>query len=56
MRDDYKSLEQILDNKEHSSKYLLLHGTVVTVDSERRIIEDGGILIENDRIKQEVSC
>lgn len=52
MRDDYKSLEQILDNKEHSSKYLLLHGTVVTVDSERRIIEDGGILIENDRIKQ----
>ncbi|MDH7787397.1 5-methylthioadenosine/S-adenosylhomocysteine deaminase [Ochrobactrum sp. 19YEA23] len=29
---------------------LLLHGTVVTVDQTRRIIEDGAVAIENDRI------
>ena len=29
---------------------LLLHGTVVTVDKTRRIIEDGAVAIENDRI------
>lgn len=30
--------------------FLLLHGTIVTVDSTRRIIEDGGLAIEKDRI------
>ncbi|KNY31656.1 amidohydrolase family protein [Agrobacterium sp. 22-211-1] len=30
--------------------YLLLHGTIVTVDRERRIIEDGGLAIQDDRI------
>ena len=29
---------------------LLLHGTIVTVDAERRIIEDGAIAISGDRI------
>lgn len=29
---------------------LLLHGTIVTVDEGRRIIEDGGLAIENDKI------
>ena len=29
---------------------LLLHGTVVTVDKTRRIIEDGAVAIKNDRI------
>lgn len=29
---------------------LLLHGTIITVDPERRIIENGSIAIENDRI------
>ncbi len=29
---------------------LLLHGTIVTVDKERRIIEDGGLAISGDRI------
>ncbi len=30
--------------------YLLLHGTIVTVDQERRIIEDGALAIAGDRI------
>lgn len=29
---------------------LLIHGTIITVDPERRIIENGSIAIENDRI------
>ncbi|MEJ5083269.1 MULTISPECIES: amidohydrolase family protein [unclassified Ochrobactrum] len=29
---------------------LLLHGTIITVDPKRRIIENGGIAIEKDRI------
>jgi len=29
---------------------LLLHGTIVTVDDKRRIIDDGGLAIEKDRI------
>lgn len=29
---------------------LLLHGTIVTVDADRRIIEDGGLAIDGDRI------
>ncbi|MCV9999730.1 amidohydrolase family protein [Pararhizobium sp. YC-54] len=29
---------------------LLLHGTIVTVDGERRIIEDGALAIKDDRI------
>ena len=32
------------------SDLLLLHGTIVTVDAERRIIEDGAIAISGDRI------
>ena len=30
--------------------FLLLHGTIVTVDQERRLIEDGGLAISGDRI------
>ena len=30
--------------------FLLLHGTIVTVDQERRIIEDGGLAISGDMI------
>lgn len=30
--------------------FLLLHGTMVTVDRERRIIEDCGLAIQGDRI------
>ncbi len=30
--------------------FLLLHGTIVTVDETRRIIDDGALAIENDRI------
>lgn len=30
--------------------YLLLHGTIVTVDQERRMIEDGALAIAGDRI------
>lgn len=30
--------------------FLLLHGTIVTVNRERRIIEDGALAITNDRI------
>lgn len=30
--------------------FLLLHGTIVTVDRERRIIEDGALAINDDRI------
>lgn len=29
---------------------LLLHGTIVTVDDKRRIIEDGALAVENDKI------
>ncbi len=29
---------------------LLLHGTIVTVDADRRILEDGGLAISGDRI------
>mgnify|MGYP003700784417 CR=1 FL=1 len=32
------------------SELLLLHGTIVTVDGTRRIIEDGGLAIVDDRI------
>ena len=31
---------------------LLLHGTLVTMDSERRVIEDGAIAIDGDRITE----
>lgn len=30
--------------------FLLRHGTIVTVDKERRIIENGALAIEGDRI------
>ena len=30
--------------------FLLLHGTIVTVDGERRIIEDGALAIAGDKI------
>ncbi|WP_139974491.1 amidohydrolase family protein [Ochrobactrum sp. CGA5] len=32
--------------------FLLLHGTIITVDSGRRIIDDGGLVVEKDRIAE----
>lgn len=49
MKDKIK-LEEILENNIAPSKLLLVHGLIITVDEDRRILEDGGIYIEKDRI------